>query len=57
MLKMVSQFIDYRYPAEELKSGWLTLSTSPHFATENLYLKLTNKINWPTGKPDNQTTK
>ena len=56
MVKIVSQFIDYRYPVEELKSDWLTVSTSPHLATENLYLKLTNKINWPIGKPGNQRT-
>ena len=51
---MVSQFTCY--PVEELISGWLTVSTNSHLATENLYLKLTTRINWPTGKPDNQVT-
>ena len=51
---MVSQFTGY--PVEELKPGWLTVSTNYHLATENLYLKLTNEINWPTGKPGNWIT-
>ncbi len=51
---MVSQFTCY--PVEELKSGWLTVSTNPHLTTENLYLKLTTSINWTTGKPGNWVT-
>lgn len=51
---MVSQFTGY--PVEELKLGELTLSTNPHLTTENLYLKLTTRINWPTGKPGNWVT-
>jgi len=56
-MKMVSQFIKNPYSLEELKSGWLAVSPGPHLTTENLYLKLTNKINWPTGKLSNQITK
>ncbi len=48
---MVSQFTSYL--VEELKSGQLTVSTNSHLATENLYLKLTTRINWTTGKPAN----
>ncbi len=47
----VSQFAGY--PVEELIPGRLTVSTNLHLATENLYLKLTTRINWPTGKPGN----
>ena len=54
IVKMVSQFTGY--PVEELKLGELALLTISHLATENLYLKLTTRINWPTGKPGNQVT-
>ncbi|GAH97229.1 unnamed protein product, partial [marine sediment metagenome] len=45
------------YPVEELKSSWLTVSANFQLSTENLYLKLTTRINWPTGKPGNWVTK
>jgi len=51
---MASQFTCY--PVEELISGRLTVSTTSHLATENLYLKLRTRINWLTGKPGNQVT-
>ena len=41
---------------EELKSGWLTVLTNFHLATDNLYLKLTTSINWSTAKPGKQVT-
>ena len=53
--KPVSQFTGC--PVEELKSGWLIASTSFHLITENLYLKLTTRINWLTGKQGNWVTK
>ena len=43
---MLSQFTCY--PVEELKLGWLAVSTNSHLATENLHLKLTISINWLT---------
>ena len=51
----VSQFTGY--PVEELKLGWFTVSTNFHLVTKNLYLKLTTRINWSTGKPGNWVTK
>ena len=47
----VSQFAGY--PVEKLRSGWLTVSINSRLTTENSYLKLTNRINWPTGKQGN----
>ena len=51
LVKMVNQFTGY--PVEELILGWLTVSTNFCLVTENLYLKLTTRTNWPTGKPGN----
>jgi len=50
-VKIVSQFTGY--PVEELKLSYLTVSTNSQLTTENLYLKLTTRINWPTGKQGN----
>ena len=55
LVKPVSRFTGY--PVEELKSGWLTVLTKFHLATKNLYLKLTIRINWQTGKQVNWVTK
>ncbi|GAG07266.1 unnamed protein product, partial [marine sediment metagenome] len=44
------------YPVDELRSGWLTLSTNSQLTTENSYLKLTTRINWPTDKQGNWVT-
>ena len=54
IVKMVSQFTGY--PVEELKSGWLIVLTNSHLVTKKLYLKLTNRTNWPTGKQGNWVT-
>ncbi len=54
-MKTVSQFTGY--PVEELRSGWLIVSTNSHLATQNSYLKLTTTINWTTGKQGNWVNK
>ena len=54
IVKMVRQLASL--PVEELIPGRLTVSTNLHLATEDLYLKLTTRINWPTGKPGNWVT-
>ena len=51
----VSQFTSY--PVEELKSEWATVSNNFYLVTDNLYLKLTFRINWSTGKTGNWVTK
>jgi len=48
---MVSQFTGY--PVEELMLRWLTVLINSHLSAENLYLKLTTRVSWPTGKLGN----
>jgi hypothetical protein len=44
-------------PAEELKSSLYSVSTNSRLVAKKLYLKLTTRVNWPTGKPGNWVTK